>query len=82
VVLSVTSLSPSSDEGRQASFCVYLKRATEDVGASVLRDAALSDPPTSTWDYIARDADGAKTALRQAIHTLNSRSTTAHGWAV
>jgi SpoVK/Ycf46/Vps4 family AAA+-type ATPase len=52
-LLSVTTLSPSSDEGRKSSFGVYLKRAMNDVGTSALRDPALPAPPTSTWDDIA-----------------------------
>ena len=45
----------------------HLLRSMADVGASTLRDAAVSKPPTTTWDDIAGDAGGAKTALRQAI---------------
>jgi SpoVK/Ycf46/Vps4 family AAA+-type ATPase len=41
--------------------------AMADVGASALRDAALSAPPTTTWDDVAGDPGGAKTSLRQAI---------------
>ena len=44
-----------------------LYRAQKEVGASVLRDAALKAPPSTTWDHIAGDPGGAKTALRQAI---------------
>jgi SpoVK/Ycf46/Vps4 family AAA+-type ATPase len=44
-----------------------LLRAMADVGASALRDAALSAPPTTTWDDVAGDPGGAKTSLRQAI---------------
>jgi SpoVK/Ycf46/Vps4 family AAA+-type ATPase len=42
-------------------------QAMTDVGASALRDAALQAPPTTTWDDVAGDPGGAKTALRQAI---------------
>lgn len=45
----------------------FLKRAMQNVGASALRDAALSAPPSTTWDDIAGDAGGAKTALRRAV---------------
>jgi SpoVK/Ycf46/Vps4 family AAA+-type ATPase len=44
-----------------------LLRAMADVGASALRDAALSAPPTTTFDDVAGDPGGAKTSLRQAI---------------
>jgi SpoVK/Ycf46/Vps4 family AAA+-type ATPase len=42
-------------------------QAVSEVGASALRDAALTSPPTTTWDDIAGDPGGAKTILRQAI---------------
>jgi SpoVK/Ycf46/Vps4 family AAA+-type ATPase len=42
-------------------------RLISTVGASALRDAALSAPPKTTWDDICGDPGGAKTALRQAI---------------
>lgn len=45
----------------------YLKTAMSDVGASSLRDSAISSPPATRWDDIAGDAGGAKTALRHAI---------------
>lgn len=46
----------------------YLLRAMQQVGASALRDAAMTAPLTTTnWDDIAGDAGGAKKALRQAI---------------
>ena len=45
----------------------HFLRAMADVGASALRDAALSAPPKTTWDDVAGDAGGAKTALRRAI---------------
>jgi SpoVK/Ycf46/Vps4 family AAA+-type ATPase len=46
----------------------YLLRAMEQVGASALRDAAMTAPLTTTgWDDIAGEAGGAKKALRQAI---------------
>ncbi|GAX20211.1 hypothetical protein FisN_12Hh056 [Fistulifera solaris] len=46
----------------------YLLRAMKQVGASALRDAAMTAPLTTTsWDDIAGEAGGAKKALRQAI---------------
>ena len=45
----------------------HLEAARNLVGASALRDAALAAPPKITWDDIAGDPGGAKTALRQAI---------------
>jgi len=51
-----------------------LRRAMADVGASALRDAALKAPPTTTFDDIAGDPGGAKTALRQAIEWPRTKS--------
>lgn len=45
----------------------HLRAAMNDVGASALRDAALSAPPTTCWNDIAGDAGGAKTALQRAV---------------
>lgn len=45
----------------------HLDSARNLVGASALRDASLAAPPKITWDDIAGDPGGAKTALRQAI---------------
>lgn len=45
----------------------HLEAARSLVGASALRDAELAAPPKITWDDIAGDPGGAKTALRQAI---------------
>lgn len=45
----------------------HLQAAMSDVGASALRDAALSAPPATRWDDIAGDAGGAKIALRRAV---------------
>ena len=42
-------------------------RAISEVGASALRDAALTAPPATKWNDVAGDPGGAKTALRQAI---------------
>ncbi|KAL7538770.1 hypothetical protein ACHAWF_006204 [Thalassiosira exigua] len=47
--------------------------AMNDVGASCLRDAALSAPPKTTWDDIAGDAGGAKKALQEAIEWPRTR---------
>ncbi len=44
-----------------------------DTPASCLRDASLSAPPKTTWDDIAGDAGGAKTALRVAIEWPRTR---------
>mmetsp|Transcript_14807 Transcript_14807/g.25092 ORF Transcript_14807/g.25092 Transcript_14807/m.25092 type:complete len:309 (-) Transcript_14807:1025-1951(-) len=46
-----------------------------EVGASALRDAALSAPPKTTWDDIAGDAGGAKTALRRAVEWPRTKRT-------
>mmetsp|Transcript_18354 Transcript_18354/g.51147 ORF Transcript_18354/g.51147 Transcript_18354/m.51147 type:complete len:511 (+) Transcript_18354:944-2476(+) len=45
----------------------HLEAARGVVGASALRDASLAAPPKITWDDIAGDPGGAKTALRRAI---------------
>ena len=50
-----------------------LTSATNDVGASCLRDATLSAPPKTTWSDIAGDCGGAKFALRQAIEWPRTR---------
>ena len=42
-------------------------QAISEVGASALRDAALTAPPTTKWNDVAGDPGGAKTTLRQAI---------------
>ena len=60
-------LSSGNGGGKLSTFSEFLQCAMEDVGASALRDAALSAPPSTTWDDIAGDAGGAKTALRQAV---------------
>jgi len=51
----------------------HLHRSMADVGASTLRDAAVSKPPPTSWDDIAGDAGGAKTALRQAVEWPRTR---------
>lgn len=51
-----------------------LKAAMAYVGASALRDAALMAPPTCTWDDVAGDPGGAKTALRQAVDWPRTKS--------
>ncbi len=45
----------------------FLEEAMSDVGPSALRDASISAPPKITWNDIAGDPGGAKTALQQAI---------------
>jgi len=45
----------------------HLSVSMKDVGASALRDSAISAPPATRWDDIAGDAGGAKTALRRAV---------------
>lgn len=67
------SIDGINKKGCESSLTPYLKRAMNDVGASALRDARMSAPPTSTWDDIAGDAGGAKTALRQAIEWPRTR---------
>jgi SpoVK/Ycf46/Vps4 family AAA+-type ATPase len=58
----------SSNDDRTSTISIQdLVNATNDIGASCLRDASLSAPPKTTWDDIAGDAGGAKQALRQAI---------------
>ena len=43
------------------------------VGASALRDAALSAPPKTSWEDVAGDPGGAKTELRRAIEWPRTR---------
>lgn len=59
--------------GQRVLLADHLHRSMADVGASTLRDAAVSKPPTTTWDDIAGDAGGAKTALRQAVEWPRTR---------
>ncbi len=57
-------------DGNHNNNCIsisHLEQARSVVGASALRDATLAAPPKITWDEIAGDPGGAKTALRQAI---------------
>ena len=65
---------PASLQSRNLSMSECLMRAMEFVGASCLRDAAMLTPPTTTWDDVAGDAGGAKTALRQTIEWPRTRS--------
>jgi SpoVK/Ycf46/Vps4 family AAA+-type ATPase len=66
--MSDTSTSTINANGDTNSISAdLLLRAMADVGASALRDAALSAPPTTTWHDVAGDPGGAKTSLRQAI---------------
>ena len=56
------------DRGSNHSITIsHLDQARSFVVASALRDATLAAPPKITWDEIAGDPGGAKTALRQAI---------------
>jgi len=66
-LLGMTNASMNSINSNGAITAKLLMRAVEDVGASALRDAALSAPPGTVWDDIAGDPGGAKTLLRQAI---------------
>ena len=50
-----------------------LLSAMDDVGASCLRDATITAPPTTRWEDIGGDAGGAKRALREAIEWPRSR---------
>ena len=58
----------------EASFADTLRLAMNDVDASALRDAALTAPPQTTWNDIAGDPGGAKTALQQAIEWPRTKS--------
>lgn len=58
------------DETSNASWGITyakLDAALDLVGASALRDASLAAAPKISWEAIAGDPGGAKTALRQAI---------------
>eukprot|EP00559_Dactyliosolen_fragilissimus_P004157 CAMPEP_0184864026 /NCGR_PEP_ID=MMETSP0580-20130426/13422_1 /TAXON_ID=1118495 /ORGANISM="Dactyliosolen fragilissimus" /LENGTH=874 /DNA_ID=CAMNT_0027362653 /DNA_START=462 /DNA_END=3086 /DNA_ORIENTATION=- len=55
------------DKGRKIICLDDLSEAMNDISASALRDATISAPPKTSWDDIAGDAGGAKTALRCAI---------------
>lgn len=50
-----------------------LDEARESVGASVLRESAVTTPPQTTWFDIAGDCGGAKLSLQQAIEWPRSR---------
>lgn len=54
-------------QGKISTTLDFLEAAMTEVGPSALRDALLVAPPKITWDAIAGDPGGAKTALRQAI---------------
>jgi transitional endoplasmic reticulum ATPase len=64
LVRRVVNLGLANDS---ASVLDLYHRSIPTVGASALRDAALSAPPKTTWDDVCGDPGGAKTALRQAI---------------
>jgi len=61
------SLRENNGDGDKTVTISHLQTARDFVGASALRDAALALPPKITWDDIAGDPGGAKTALRQTI---------------
>ena len=50
-----------------------LNQALSFVGASALRDAALTAPPETNWSHIAGDCGGAKLALQQAVEWPRTR---------
>ena len=52
-----------------------LEMARHDIAPSALRGALLSAPPKISWDDIAGDPGGAKTALRQSIEWPRTRPT-------
>jgi SpoVK/Ycf46/Vps4 family AAA+-type ATPase len=54
-------------DGQNVITFSHLDAARHHVVASALRDASLAAPPKMTWDSVAGDPGGAKTALRQAI---------------
>jgi len=54
--------------------CKHLILAKEQVGASALRDSAISAPPATSWDDIAGNAGGAKEALRRAVEWPRTKS--------
>ena len=68
-----TAHDSSSQKDHPTITTQHLLSAMDDVGASCLRDAALSAPPKTTWDDIAGDAGGAKRALREAIEWPRTR---------
>jgi SpoVK/Ycf46/Vps4 family AAA+-type ATPase len=70
LVRKATLLAAQEETGTNAerpSVIHQLEAAMLDVGPSALRDASLCSPPKISWDDIAGDPGGAKTALRQAI---------------
>jgi len=70
------TLLAKEDHGSDTSFVVnFIERAMVEVGPSALRDALVAAPPKITWDNIAGDPGGAKTALRQAIEWPRTKST-------
>jgi SpoVK/Ycf46/Vps4 family AAA+-type ATPase len=64
----------AKQEGPAASVLRFIDRAMSEVGPSALRDVLLASPPKITWDDIAGDPGGAKTALRQAIEWPRTKS--------
>lgn len=62
--LALQDQSSGGIEIDQAPIVGYLKSAMDEVGASALRDASLSAPPTATWDDIAGDPGNAKVCVQ------------------
>uniref|UniRef100_A0A7S4RHH9 AAA+ ATPase domain-containing protein n=1 Tax=Ditylum brightwellii TaxID=49249 RepID=A0A7S4RHH9_9STRA len=59
---------PSLEDNTPIITLDLLQNALNDVGASALRDAALSAPPKTSWDDIAGDAGGAKVCICGTLH--------------
>ena len=70
LVRKATVLRHANPEG---STSFLLNQALSFVGASALRDAALTAPPETNWSHIAGDCGGAKLALQQAVEWPRTR---------
>jgi SpoVK/Ycf46/Vps4 family AAA+-type ATPase len=64
----------AKEQGPHASVVNFVEGAMSEVAPSALRDALLAAPPKITWEDIAGDPGGAKTALRQAIEWPRTKS--------
>ena len=64
----------AKEEGPYSSVVNFIEGAMSAVAPSALRDALLTAPPKITWEDIAGDPGGAKTALRQAIEWPRTKS--------
>ena len=64
----------AKEEGPYSAVVNCIEGAMSDVAPSALRDALLTAPPKITWEDIAGDPGGAKTALRQAIEWPRTKS--------